>query len=123
MSYLEELTLYLRIQNRDTFIDGSHLQNEILVYMPQLHSFTFYICTYGKNVYLFDQVSDKSIQQTFTNIGQQHVASIVNYISTEQILCSIFSLPFTFDHLEDIGNIFPNVIFSYVCTRHCSIQP
>ncbi len=64
-----------------------------LFYIPQLHSFTFYICTYGKTVNLFYQVSDKNIQQTFTNIGQQHVASIVNYINTEQIVCSIFSLP------------------------------
>jgi hypothetical protein len=42
------------------------------------------------------------------------VASVVNYISYKQIVCSIFSIPFVFDRLEDIGSIFPNTRFSYV---------
>jgi len=69
MSYLKELTLYLLIENRNRFIDGTHLQNEILVYMPQLHSFTFYISTYTNTVDLVHHLSSEDIQQTFTNIG------------------------------------------------------
>jgi hypothetical protein len=114
MSNLEKLTLYLRIEDRDRFIDGTHLQDEILVYMPQLHSFAFYICTYAKTTGLIHHLSNEDIQRTFTNIGQQHVASIVNYNDPEQIVCYILSIPFIFDRLEDIGNIFPNIIFSYV---------
>jgi hypothetical protein len=114
MSYLEKLTLYLRIEDRDRFISGTHLENEILVNMPQLHSFTFYICTYTNTVGLVHNLSSKDIQRTFINIGQEHVASIVTYIDPKQIVCSIFSIPFTFDRLDDIGNIFPNIIFSYV---------
>ncbi|CAF4794882.1 unnamed protein product, partial [Rotaria magnacalcarata] len=45
MSYLEELTVYLSIENRDTFVDGTHLYKENLIHMPQLHSFVFYIRT------------------------------------------------------------------------------
>ncbi len=114
MSYLKELTLYLVIENRNRFIDGTHLQNEILVYMPQLHSFTFYISTYTNTFDLVHHLSSEDIQQTFTNIGREDVVSIVKNSSRERIVCSIFSLPFSFDRLEDIGNIFPNTVFSYV---------
>jgi len=120
MSYLEKLTLYLRIEDRDRFIDGTHLQDEILIYMPQLHSFTFYICTYVNTAGLVHHISSEDIQRTFINIRQEHVASIVNYIDSEQIVCSIFSIPFIFDRLNDIGNIFPNIIFSYV--RYLLVQ-
>jgi hypothetical protein len=114
MSNLEKLTLYLRIKNRDRCIDGTLLQNEILVYMPQLHSLTFYICTCINTVGLLYHLSSEDIQRAFTNIGQQHVASTINYISSEQIKCSIFSIPFTFDCLEDVGHMIPNIIFNYV---------
>jgi hypothetical protein len=115
MSYLEELSLYPRIENRNRFIDGTHLQNEIFVYMPQLHSFIFYISTYTTDtVDLLRNLSTEDIQRTFTNIGRENVVSIVNNIGGEQVKCSIFSLPFSFDRLEEIGNIFPNIIFSYV---------
>jgi predicted metallopeptidase len=63
---------------------------------------------------LLHHLSNEDIQRTFTNIGQQHVASVVNYNDPEQIVCYIFSIPFIFDRLEDIGNIFPNIIFNYV---------
>jgi hypothetical protein len=42
------------------------------------------------------------------------VANVINYTGYEQIVCSIFSIPFVFDRLEDIGSIFPNIRFSYV---------
>ncbi|CAF3942622.1 unnamed protein product [Adineta steineri] len=114
MSNLEKLTLYLRIENRDRFVDGTFLQNEILVYMPQLHSFTFYICTFINTIGLLHHLSCEDVQRTFTNIGQQHVASIINYISSEEMTCSVFSIPFTFDCLKDIGHTIPNIIFNYV---------
>jgi hypothetical protein len=111
---LEKLTLYLRIKNQSTFIDSTHLENEILVYMPRLHSFNFYIATYDHSVDLFHYVPTQSNQQIFTNIRQQPMASIINYISDEQAVCHIFSLPFVFDRFEDIGNIFSDTIFNYV---------
>ena len=42
------------------------------------------------------------------------MASIINYIHSREAVCSIFSLPFAFDRLEDIGNVFPDTIFNYV---------
>ncbi|CAF1451773.1 unnamed protein product [Rotaria sordida] len=114
MLNLEKLTLYLPIEDRNTVIDGTYVQHDILDYMPQLHSFTFYICTYVKTVDLSYKLSSEDIQQTLTNIGQQHVTSIVNYIQDEIAACSIFSLPFEFDYLKHLGNKFPNIVFSYV---------
>ncbi|CAF0824899.1 unnamed protein product [Rotaria sp. Silwood1] len=115
MSNLEKLTLYLPIKGRNTVIDGTYVQHDILDYMPQLHSFTFYICTYVKTVDLSYKLSSEDIQQTLTNIGQQeHVTNIVNYIQGGIAACSIFSLPFEFDYLKHLGNKFPNIVFSNV---------
>ncbi|CAF4928919.1 unnamed protein product [Rotaria sp. Silwood1] len=115
MSYLEKLTLYLSIEGRNTVIDGTYVQHDILDYMPQLDSFTFYICTYVKTVDLSYKLSSEDIQQTLTNIGQQeHVTNIVNYIQGGIAACSIFSLPFEFDYLKHLGNKFPNIVFSNV---------
>ncbi|CAF2346741.1 unnamed protein product [Rotaria sp. Silwood2] len=114
MSNLEKLTLYLPIKGRNTVIDGTYVQHDILYYTPQLHSFTFYICTYVKTVDLSYKLSTEDIQQTLTNIGQQHVTSIVNYIQGGIAACSIFSLPFEFDYVKQLGNEFPNIVFSYV---------
>ncbi|CAF1287497.1 unnamed protein product, partial [Rotaria sordida] len=114
MSYLEKLTLYLPIKGRNRVIDGTYVQHDILDYMPQLHSFTFYICTYVEMVDLSYKLSSEDIQQTLTNIGQEHVTSMVNYIQGGIAACSIFSLPFEFDYLKHLGNKFPNILFSYV---------
>ncbi|UJR34875.1 hypothetical protein I4U23_027653 [Adineta vaga] len=114
MSNLEKLTLYLRIKDQDRFVDGTLLQNEILVHMPHLHWFTFYICTYINTDGLQDQLSSEDIQRIFTNIEQHHVVNIINHSSCEEITCSVFSIPFTFDHLEDIGHMIPNIRFNYV---------
>ncbi|CAF3007571.1 unnamed protein product [Rotaria sp. Silwood2] len=115
MKYLETLTLYLHIKNRNRFIDNSHLQNEILLYMPCLHSFTFYISTSDDTNDLFRYVPSQDIQRIATNSGhEQCMANIIKYNSNRQAVCSIFSLPFLFDCLQDIGNIFPDTVFKYV---------
>ena len=114
MSNLEKLTLYLPIEGRNTVIDGTYVQHDILDYMPQLHSFTFYICTYVKTVDLSYKLSSEVIQQIPTNIGQQHVTSIVNNIQDGIAACSILSLPFQFDYLKHLGNKFPNIVSNYV---------
>ncbi|CAF1371554.1 unnamed protein product [Adineta steineri] len=121
MSNLEKLTLNLSIQDRNRVIDGTYIQHDILDYMSQLRSFTFYICTYVDLVAVPYKLSSEDIQLTLTNIGQQHISSMVNYVTgvvnyafEVRAACSIFSLPFEFDYLRDIGNNFPNIVFSYV---------
>ncbi|CAF1491519.1 unnamed protein product [Adineta steineri] len=73
--------------------------------MPQLHSFNFYICTYKNKTDLAYYISCEDIQRIFTNIKQQHVASVVNginHINHKKMICHIFTVPFLFDRLEDI---------------------
>ncbi|CAF4199430.1 unnamed protein product, partial [Rotaria sordida] len=79
MSNLEKLTLHLRIKDRNSVIDGTYVQDDIFDCMPQLYSFTFYICTYVETVDLSYKLSSEDIQQTLTNIGLQDATSIVNY--------------------------------------------
>jgi hypothetical protein len=118
MSQLEKLTLYLRIRNRDTYIDGSHLNNDILIHMAQRHSFTFYISTdnsIGNNMDVFlPYVSNDDVQRTFTDIGYHQTTCVVNYFPNARAVCHIFSLPFEFDHLERIANRFPTIVFNHV---------
>ncbi|CAF1249740.1 unnamed protein product [Rotaria sordida] len=114
MSCLEQLTLYIHVKGRNRVLDGTYVQRDILDYMPQLHSFTFYIGTYVDTIGLSYKLSNENIRRTLTNIGQQHATSIVNYVSTDKAACSIFSLPFAFDYLEHLGNAFPNIVFTYV---------
>ncbi|CAF4429657.1 unnamed protein product, partial [Rotaria magnacalcarata] len=118
MPYLEHLTLYLCIRGSNRIIDGTCVQNDILVYMPQLHSFTFYISAYIDITDLSLNLSREHIQQTLINIGQQNTATIVNYLSTCTVECSILSLPFVFDFLGPLGNIFPDIVFNYVTYLH-----
>ncbi|CAF3252923.1 unnamed protein product [Rotaria socialis] len=113
MFNLEELTLNIIIEDRTRFIDGTHLKNEVFVRMPQLYKFTFHISTETKLQRLVHGLSSDDIQKTFSNIGYEQVACVINYCyrSAE---CHIFSLPPVFDTLHSIGNTFPSIVFSYV---------
>ncbi|CAF1515009.1 unnamed protein product [Rotaria sordida] len=114
MLNLEELTLYFTVANRTTFIDGTSIYNEILVYMPRLNKFNFGICTDIIIINnLIHRLSKDDIQQTFTNIIFQQVECIVTY-SCRRGKCYVFSLPFMFNDLDYIGNRFPTIIFTYV---------
>ncbi|CAF3701396.1 unnamed protein product [Rotaria sp. Silwood1] len=114
MSYLEELTLYIRIWNRLTFIAGTYLDNEILIHMPKLHTFTFYIASKNDNPDPAIRISNDDIQRTFTNKEHRPMTSMVDYFDPYKMICRIFSLPFKFHRLDDIGNNIPNIVFNSV---------
>ncbi|CAF2823316.1 unnamed protein product [Rotaria sp. Silwood2] len=114
MTYLEKLTLYLRLHGRNIFVDGTHLHREILMHMSQLHAFIFYISTEIEINDSIDRLSDNDIQQTFTNIGYYRIACAVNYYRKSKAICHIFSLPFIFDRLIKICSHFPAVIYEHV---------
>jgi hypothetical protein len=68
--------------NRTILIDGTQINNEILLHMPRLQKFTFHISTKTELNHLVHYLSGDDIQRTFTNIGYQHVCCIQYYIST-----------------------------------------
>ncbi|CAF3298665.1 unnamed protein product [Rotaria sp. Silwood2] len=114
MSNLEELTLNIINSKRNTFVDGTQINNEILVHMPRLYKFIFHINTEIKLNDLVHYLSNDDIQRTFANIGYEQVCCIVNYLNIDIAICHVFSLPFVFDYLEYIGNTFPPIVFSHV---------
>ncbi|CAF1388865.1 unnamed protein product [Adineta ricciae] len=114
MKYLEDLSLYLHIYGGSTFISGTCLDNEILVYLPQLHSFTFYIASNNAITNSATRVLHSDIEQTFKNLRHWQVAFMVDYFEPYKMICRVFSLPFKFHLLEHIGNNIPNIIFNSV---------
>ena len=114
MSSLEELTLYLRIEDRPTLVDGGHLQNEILAHMPRLHTFTFYIGFESEENVPTLRLSNDDLQRTFTNVGIPHVACVADYWRSGAFQYHAFSLPFKFHRLEHVTNNFLNIVFNYV---------
>ncbi|CAF1098152.1 unnamed protein product [Rotaria sordida] len=114
MSHLEELTLYILIFRGSTCISGTHLDNEILIHMPRLHTFTFYIVSQNVDADPTVHVSVDDIQRTFTNIKYREVACMVDYFNSRDITSRVFSLPFKFDRLENITNNIPNIVFDSV---------
>jgi hypothetical protein len=114
MSHLEELSLYIHILGGSTFISGTHLDNEILIHMPQLHRFIFHIVSENVIDDSSIRVSNSDIQRTFTNIEHQKMACMVDYFDPFNMICRVFSLPFKFHRLEDIANNIPNIVFNSV---------
>jgi hypothetical protein len=113
MSNLEELTLDIINDDHKTFLDGIHLNNQILVHMPRLSKFTFHICTKIELHHLVNYLSIDDILRTFTNTRYQQVRCILNYTASRAIY-HVFSSPYMFDHLEYIGNIFLPIVFTHV---------
>ncbi|CAF3751273.1 unnamed protein product [Rotaria sordida] len=109
MTYLEKLTLYLRIRTPNRYIiDGTHLHNEILVHMPKLQIFIFYISTEIYTHRLIPHKSLDDIQQTFTNWKYGQTDCILDNVIGSTIT-HVYSLPFTFTYLEKITNQFPTI--------------
>lgn len=114
MLYLEELNLYIHILCGPIFISGTNLDNEILIYMSRLQTFTFHIVSENT---INDQtlhISESDIQETFTNVKYQQVACMINNVGTNRLLCRVFTLPVKFDRLIYIGSNIPNIIFNSV---------
>jgi hypothetical protein len=105
MSHLEELTLYLDILDEPIFIDGNHLDNVILIHMPQLHTFTFYVTT--ENViadpFKFNRLED--ITNNFPNI-------VFNTV-TRLMVC---------DKVEFKHEFFIRLVQSFPFVKHLSVS-
>jgi hypothetical protein len=114
MLNLEELTLYLYIMGGSTFISGDDLENEILIHMPQLHTFSFYMASQNVIADLNIRISNVDIEQTYINVKYCQIRSMVDYFYPTEMICRVFSIPFKFDRLEYISDDIPNMIFNTV---------
>jgi hypothetical protein len=114
MSCLEELALYVRILDGSTFISGTHLDNEIHIHMPQLHTFSFYFTSEHSITDPAIRLSSSDIERTFTHMEHRQVACMVDYFESIGMICRVFSLPFKFHRIQDIGNNIPDIVFNSV---------
>jgi hypothetical protein len=101
MSNLDELTLFLSvIRNESTYIDGTQLYNDFLMYMPQLRKFNFSIHTKIFNNDI-DTVlpSNNDILSSFIKRGYEQVNPYAdNQLTYNWGCCHVYSVPY---HLND----------------------
>jgi hypothetical protein len=114
MSHLEELTLYIHTFNGSTFVAGTDLDQQILIHMPRLHAFSFYIACQNDIAGSTFRVTNDQIEQTFACGKYRQVATMVDYFEPFQMICRVFSLPCKFSRLDGIGNNIPNIVFNTV---------
>ena len=113
MCNLQDLTLFVQIEERNRLVDGIQLENDILIHLSKLQTFVFYICTFTSTNHPVT-LSNDDIQRTFTNVKFGQIGCSMNYIDESDIRYHVFSLPFIFNHIGYIGNSFTNTIFTNV---------
>ncbi len=117
MSNLEELTLFLFVKRiNSTYIDGIHLNDEILIHMPRLNKFTFSIttlvCNRKSNIIL---PSNNDIQRSFIERRYQQIGSYADDNTMKiRARCHIYSLPYQFHMFHNVTNSFKGGIFNKV---------
>ncbi|CAF3797550.1 unnamed protein product [Rotaria sp. Silwood1] len=109
MSQLEKLTLSLEIGNRRTYVEGTHLNNEILSQMSYLRTFIFDIVTH-----IVDSNEILKSNDDVRRIFVQHVDGYIDYFPNKEGRCHLFSLPFTMKYMHAVTNNFPGGIFRKV---------
>jgi hypothetical protein len=94
MTYLEELTLSIRVHQQSTFIDGLHLENEMLIYLPQFQIFTINITTHGESMSneMYMQ-SNNDLRRTFLNWRYSYVDCYISHYPNNEPKSHIYSTP------------------------------
>ncbi|CAF4935521.1 unnamed protein product [Rotaria sp. Silwood1] len=115
MINLEELGLYVKICDKNIFIDGHDLKKNIINKLLGLKKIQFYI---RSTIVLLNQInlpSNEDIQCTFEDFHDNHIISYVEYFSDSQRgRCHIYSHPYTLYEYYKITNNFPGGLFKCV---------
>ncbi|CAF1262872.1 unnamed protein product [Rotaria sordida] len=115
MSNLENLRLNILVYDKNQFVDGNDLKENILNHMLQLERFEFYICS---DFYFYNQIdfpSKEDIQYTFKDFKSDQVICYIDYFEENQrSLCHIYSYPYILKCYNIITNNFPGGLFKYV---------
>jgi hypothetical protein len=106
MTHLEKLTLSLRVGGKDSFIDGTYLNNYILSQMVHLHTFHFDIATEYVSINLQQPKPTRDdIRRTFTERGY-HADCYIDYQFYNSGRCHVYSLPFHSERMCHITHSF-----------------
>jgi hypothetical protein len=127
MVNLEELILFLSILRVDsTYIDGTQLYDDILIYMPCLNKFTFNIdaCVLCKNTKITLPLNE-DIQRSFIGRRYGEVDSYIETLPTkDESSCHIYSLPYQFKIFFCRSNSFQGGMFPHVrCLFMLNLRP
>jgi hypothetical protein len=130
MLNLEELILFLFIIRADkNYIDGTQLYDDILVYMPRLSKFSFWIDTsIVENNSEIGLSSNEDIHRSFIRREYGPVYSLVETFSNRnksscnsyllpyhfKSRCHIYSLPYQFNWFHYLNNSFQGGMFNTV---------
>ena len=109
LSYEYDTHVVLLLRPMCKPVDGTQLHNEILIHMPRLQKFGFYITTDCQIDQSAPSLSYNDIQRTLTNINSGQINCIIKGFGIDGIIYHIFSVPFKFDR---IGDKFPKIIIS-----------
>jgi hypothetical protein len=120
MLNLKNLTLHIRTNNRSQFIDGIHLENEILYHMSQLNTFNFHITTHIITSDIQYRQSLDDIQRTFNKWKFGEVKCCVDYFPDDTGQCHIYSVPYKFPYILDVTNSFRGHLFK--CVRQLKLS-
>ncbi|UJR06682.1 hypothetical protein I4U23_010968 [Adineta vaga] len=117
MIYLEDLMLNLCVGNRSTIIDSTHLNKEVLLYLPCLQTLTFNIEVYITGVNEINWTNFNNVQYIFYN-GKSHqsICYIDQFPRGRRGRSHIYSIPYTLNDLHYISSNFPGGLFMNV---HC----
>ncbi|CAF1414639.1 unnamed protein product [Rotaria sordida] len=117
MSQLEKLTLSLIVYGRTSFIDGTHLVNDILSKMSHLHTFIFNIIT--QNVIMAEEFlpAPDDVQRELIQRGY-NVNCYTDYNVLNNGQCHIYSLPFIMERMHIHSSKFLGGLFLTVRHLH-----
>jgi hypothetical protein len=62
---------------------------------------------------LVHYLSNNDVKRNYKNIGHEEVSDMISFF-LDTAVYQIFTLPFEFNILMSVGNIFPNIVFNYV---------
>jgi len=113
MTQLEKLTLSFVVQNRPSFIDGNHLNNEILSHMPYLHTFIFDIVTEYVVIEEDQLPTYDDIRRPLVEKGH-NTDCYIDYDPAVIIRCHLYSVPLDMHQMHFISNNFPGGLFIHV---------
>ena len=116
MTGLEELSLRLYVTSRSTFIESTHLNRQILLYLPHLRTFHCDIFTHNPFMGAAFEQPMKEIQHLFYNNQYHELLCYIHRQRRRNARSHILSLPFVFDTMKSISSHFPGGLFTSV--RH-----
>jgi hypothetical protein len=117
MANLQELILFLIVVDKQAFIDGTYLHDQVLVHMPDLKKFTFSIrtsiLTMAQDLHL---LSNDEVQCSLIEHGIKNAGSYVDHYPNPAFIgeCHIYTLPYAFDTLLKATNSLPSGVFNIV---------